>query len=103
VNSSLAFKDFSDANDVRGAYNIVSLPSGQSEMTSNGSAVWISDSAGSDEYRALLKAAIASRVKQYDAILPDTTKKYVALSSFYTMCCDMPEIAKLTLYLWYKI
>lgn len=97
------FNDFSESNDVTGNYNILSLPSGQAEMTSNNNAVWISDFPWSDEYRVLVRNAIASRVKEWYIKSPDLSKEYVAVSSFHSLCCDMPETAELTLYLWYKI
>jgi len=101
-NTSFIFKDFSEANDVAGKINIITS-NGQTEMASNNTAVWISDFSQSDEYNALVKAAIASRVKEWYIKEPDLTKEHVAVSSFYTLCCDMPETTELTFYLWYKI
>jgi hypothetical protein len=101
MNSSFVFGDFSDSA-VRGKFDII-RNSSEAEMASNGSSVWISDFPQSDEYNLLVKSAIISRAKSYDASRPDATKKYVAFSSFYSMCCEVPEIAKLTLYLWYKV
>lgn len=103
MNVSFAFNDFSEANDVRGKVNIIISPNGQAEMTSNNTAIWISDFPPSNEYQALVKAAALSRVKDWYLKNPDLTKEYVALSSFYPLCCEMPETAELTLYLWYKI
>ena len=102
MNSSFVFSDFTDSGAVRGKFNVVSF-SNDAEMTANGSAVWISDFPQSDEYSLLVKSAIISNTKEYDASVPDTTKKYVAFSSFYPMCCDVPETAKVTLYMWYRI
>jgi hypothetical protein len=98
------FNDFSEPNAVTGKnFNDISLPSGQAEMTSNNTAIWISDFSWSDEYADLVSYAIATRVKDWYIKSPDLTKEYVAVSSFYPLCCDMPETAKLTIYLWYKI
>jgi len=72
-------------------------------MTSNNTAIWISDFPESNEYRTLVKAAIASRVKNWILKDIDYSKEYVAVSSFFPLCCDMPETAELTFYLWYKI
>jgi len=103
MNVSFAFNDFSEANDVTGKFNIITSPNGQAEMTSNNTAIWISDFPPSEEYKALIKAAALSRVKEWYAKSPDITKEYVSLSSFYSSCCDAPENIELTIYLWYKI
>jgi len=103
INTSFIFKDFSEANDVTGKVNIIALSTGQAEMTSNNTAIWISDFSWNDEYRTLVKAAIASRVKEWYVNEVDLTKEYVTVSSFFPLCCDMPETAELTLYLWYKV
>lgn len=103
VNASFVFKDFSETNAVIGKFNIVSLATGQAEMTSNKTAIWISDFPWSNEYRTLVKAAIASRVKEWYAKEPNLTKEHAIVSSFYPLCCDMPETVELTLYLWYKL
>ncbi|OGI12211.1 hypothetical protein A3K64_02670 [Candidatus Micrarchaeota archaeon RBG_16_36_9] len=103
MNISFAFNDFSDANDVIGKFNIITSSTGQAEMTSNNTAIWISDFPPSEEYKTLIKAAVLSRVKEWYIKEPDLTKEYVAVSSFYSLCCDIPETAQMTLYLWYKI
>jgi hypothetical protein len=104
IDVPFTFNDFSEPNAVTGKnFNDISLPSGQAEMTSNNSAIWISDFSWSDEYADLVSYAIATRVKDWYVKNPDLTKEYVAVSSFYPLCCDMPETAKLTIYLWYKI
>lgn len=103
MNVSFAFNDFSEANDVTGKFNIITSPNGQVEMTSNNTAIWISDFPPSEEYKTLIKAAALSRVKDWYLKNPDLTKEYVSLSSFYSSCCDAPENIELTIYLWYKI
>jgi len=107
IDTSFIFKDFSETNDVTGKVNIIALPGGQAEMTSNNTAIWISSFPDfepyTNEYRTLVKAAIISRVKEWYVKEPDLTKEYVAITSFFPLCCDMPETAELTFYLWYKI
>lgn len=103
LNTSFVFKDISETNDVTGKTNIIALPGGQAIMTSNNAAIWISDFSISDEYRTLVKAAIASRVNNWYAKQVDFSRESVAVSSFASLCCDMPETAELTFYLWYKI
>jgi len=102
VNTSFIFEDFSEINDVTGNFNIIEAAN-EAEMTSNNTAIWISDFPESNEYRTLVKAAIASRVKNWILKDIDYSKEYVAVSSFFPLCCDMPETAELTFYLWYKI
>jgi hypothetical protein len=100
LNKSFIFKDFSEANVV--GNNIVSNSS-HAALTTNNSAVWISDFPKGDEYRALLKAAIFSRLDIWNAKGVYTTKERTTISSFTTLCCDMPETAELYLTLWYEI
>jgi len=103
MNSSFTFRDITDTNDVTAKTGILTIASGQAGMGSNNTAVWISDFPRSDEYSSLVRSAIISRVKSYDAKAIEYAKKYATISSFYPLCCDMPEIAKMTLYLWYKL
>ncbi len=108
MNTSFIFQDFSEeggapSKDVIGKFNIIAKSGDDAEMTSNNTAIWISDFPESDEYRVLVKAAIASRVKEWTLKEPDLTKEYVAVSSFFPLCCDMPETVELAFYLWYKI
>jgi hypothetical protein len=102
MNESYVFKDFSESNDVRG-FGALTLTGGQVEMASNNTAVWMSDFPNGDDYRMLAKYAIASRTKHYEAKKIDATKKYVTISSFYPLCCDMPETARVAISLWYRI
>ncbi len=98
--TGFVFKDFSEAADVAGNQNAVSVPTGQAEMTSNGSAIWISDFPFSSEYIALLKSAIISRNDDWVARSVYTTKETATVSSFFSLCCDMPETAELEITLW---
>ena len=102
TNKSFVFKDFGEANDVTGKFNVLSLPTGQAAMTTNNSAIWISDFPTSDEYRTLLKAAIVSRKNEWYAKQPYPTGSATEVSSLVSLCCDMPETPKLTFILWYK-
>lgn len=101
LNKSFVFKDFSEKN-VKGN-NIVGDGSNYAALTTNNSAIWISDFLWSDEYRTLIKAAIASRRDEWYVKQSYPTKETIEISSFVSLCCDMPEIAELTLYLWYKV
>ena len=102
LNKTFVFKDFSESsNPVRGN-NIVGY-SNYAALTTNNSAVWISDFPKSDEYRTLLKAAILSRVDEWTAKGVYTTREKTTVSSFTSLCCDMPETAELYLTLWYEI
>ncbi len=103
LNASLIFKDFSETSGVTGKLNILESSNNEAEMTSNNSAVWISDFPNSEEYKTLVKAAIMSRVKELYIKTPDFNKEHVAISSFYPLCCEVPEVLELTIYLWYKI
>jgi len=68
LNKSFYFKDFTDPNKGKGKVNVITYPPNDyAAMTSNNSAIWISDFSWSDEYRTLVKAAIASRVKEWFA------------------------------------
>jgi hypothetical protein len=101
LNKTFTFKDFSDTNKVRGK-NIVGY-SNFASITTNNSAIWISNFPQSDEYRALLKAAILSGVDEWDARGVYTKREKTTVSSFASLCCDMPETSELYLTLWYEI
>ena len=104
MGTNFKFLDFSEHNIISGSKNILlNSQNSFAGMSTNNTAIWLSDFQWSDEYRTLLKASIASNVKEINIGEVDTTKDYAAVSSFYSLCCDMPEIAKLTIYLWYKI
>jgi hypothetical protein len=101
LNKTFVFKDFSEGN-VRGTGIIVDA-SDHASMTSNNSAIWISDFPRSDEYRTLVKAAIASRTDKWTAEEVYTDAETTTVSSFASLCCDMPETAELYLTLWYRV
>lgn len=103
MNTTFVFGDITESIDVMSDTSILSTPSGSSGMGTNGTAIWISDFPLSDEFSSLARSAIASKVKRYDPIEINYAKKYATVSAFYPLCCDMPEVAKLTLYLWYRI
>jgi hypothetical protein len=111
LNTTFHFKDFSEFNDVRanvrGVDVIINIPPTpieiRAEMISNNSAIWISDFPWSDEYRSLIKAAIASRVNSWFPKRIKTTKKVTTVSKMVSLCCDMPETGEIIFILWYKI
>lgn len=100
LNKTFVFKDFSEHN-VKGN-NIVGSSS-FAALTTNNSAVWMSDFPPGDEYRTLLKAAILSRVDTWTAKGIYTSKETTTLSSFSSLCCDMPETIELYLTVWYVV
>lgn len=100
LNKSFVFKDFSERNVI--GNKILGNPS-YAALTTNNSAIWISDFPKSDEYKLLLKSAILSKLDTWSPKAKQTTKEKVTLSYFETLCCDMPETVKLYLTLWYEI
>jgi len=112
LNKSFVFKDFAVAEgNVNTTFveNIIIKRSNNfAAMTSNNTAIWISDfplSFGtvSDEYKTLVKAAILSRTDKWIAKGVSTDKERITVSSFIPLCCDMPETAELYLTLWYEL
>ena len=98
------FEDFSDSSDVTALNKELVGPIGNAaSMTSNGTAVWISDFEWSDEYRTLIKSIIISRKDDWTAKGVYTTKETTTVSSFFSLCCDMPETPELEITLWYII
>ena len=102
MNTSFVFKDFSDSNDVTATRKILG-PLSVASVASNGRAVWISDFPFSSEYAALLKSAIISRNDDWVAKGAYTTRETTTVSSFFSLCCDMPETSELDISLWYTI
>jgi len=102
LNKSFVFRDFSEKN-VRGNNIVSNSLNTYAALTTNNSAIWISDFPLSDEYRTLVKAAIASRKDEWYAKQPYPTKETTEVSSFVSLCCDMPETPELTFILWYKV
>ncbi len=106
MNRSFYFKDFTvgDPKIGKGKVDIITFPpDDHAAMTSNNSAIWISDFPRSDEYKALVRAAVASRADIWTAKGVYTTKETTTVSSFFSLCCDMPEITELEMTLWYII
>jgi hypothetical protein len=103
LNTSFVFRDFGESLDFTGNQNIVSQPSGQAVMTSNGSAIWLSDFPFSSEYSTLVKAAILARNDEWVARGVYTTKETTTVSSFISLCCDMPETSEVEITLWYVV
>lgn len=100
LNTSFVFNDFSEDNVI--GNNIVGS-SNFAALTTNNSAVWMSNFPQGDEYRALLKAAILSRVDTWTAKGVYVNGETATLSSFSSLCCDMPETFELYLTVWYVI
>jgi hypothetical protein len=105
LNVSFAFNNFAESeNGVRGNINIIKkITSNQAAMTSNGSAIWISDFPWSHEYASLVKSAIVSRNDEWVAKQVYTNRETTTVSSFLSLCCDMPETIELELVLWYVV
>ena len=100
LNKTFIFNDFSE-NNVNG--NKIVGSTNYAALTKNNSAIWLSYFPKGDDYKALLKAAILSRVDKWTAKGVYTTKEKITVSSFTSLCCDMPETAELYLTLWYEI
>ena len=100
LNKSFVFNDFSEGN-VNGK-NIVGTSS-HAALATNNSAVWMSNFPQSDDYASLLKAAILSRTDVWTSGAVATGKEKTTVSSFKSLCCDMPETTELYLTLWYGI
>jgi len=108
LNQTFIFYDFSEANIKTGAngMSIVTYANGLNlydALTTNNSVVWISNFPYSDEYRALLKAAILSKTDIWTAKGVYTTREKTTVSSFTSLCCDMPETTELYLTMWYEV
>jgi len=102
LNLTFTFLDFSEKN-VDGTRVVAHPNRNYALMAANNSAIWISDFPQSDEYRTLVKAAIASRAT--DWVLTDSVRdrETFSTSNFVNACCDMPEIIEFILTLWYRI
>lgn len=106
LNKSFVFRDFLNPRENKVKGN--SIMSGENAITYslmaiNGTAVWLSDNrtTADDGYRALAKAAAAALSENFYLVKPLNVKNSVNINSFAAFCCDTPEIAKLTLSLWY--
>ncbi len=102
LNLTFTFLDFSEKN-VDGTRVVAHPNRNYALMTTNNSAIWISDFPQSDEYRTLVKAAIASRVTDWVLIESVRDRETFSTSNFVSACCDMPEIIEFILTLWYRI
>ena len=100
LNKTFAFEDFSEEN-VTG--NKIIGYNNYAALATNNSVVWMSNFPTGDEYETLLKATILSKVDEWTVRGVYTVKEKTTVSSFATLCCDMPEIAELYLTLWYEI
>lgn len=100
LNTSFVFKDFSEDNVV--GNGIVGTAT-YSALTTNNSAVWMSSFPQSSEYASLLEAAVLSRLDNWTARYEITGRDKTAVSSFVSLCCDMPETSELYLTMWYEV
>jgi hypothetical protein len=103
LDTDFAFEDFSDPSDVIELNKKLVGTESTASMTSNGSAIWMSDFPMSHEYISLVKSAIISRKDEWVAKGVFTTKETTTVSSFFSLCCDMPETSELEITLWYSI
>ena len=93
--------DFVFENNCMGN-NVLANPGNNiATMTTNNSAVWISYFPRGDEYNALVKAAIAAHTDDWRFKSINPTKELFKISSFVSLCCDMPEVVELVLSLSY--
>lgn len=96
IDTSFTFVDFSERNC--GGNNILADTSNTiAGMTTNNSAIWISDFPSGDEYRTLLKAVISAGTDNWTYKHMETSREVVELTSFVSLCCDMPGISELVL------
>lgn len=108
LNKSFVFKDFSEGNVKIGANGVsiityINSPNAHDALTTNNSAIWMSDFPTGDEYKTLFKAALLSRLDNWEAKGVYTSKEKTTITYFASLCCDMPETAELYLTLWYEI
>jgi hypothetical protein len=105
LNKTFPFKDFSEKNvtSINTIIGNLTVSPNDAALTLNNSAVWMSSFPKSDEYKALLRAAILSRLDTWTPKGVYTTREKTTVSSFASLCCDMPETAELYLTLWYEI
>ncbi len=73
-----------------------------SAMTTNDNAIWVSSFGKSDEYRTLVKSALASTLNNWYVKEPVFPSETATASYLKPMCCDIPEVAELILILWYS-
>jgi hypothetical protein len=88
-------------NNCRGNNIVANSINNIATMTKNNSAIWISYFPQGDEYRALVKSAIAAHTDEWRFKRIETTRELFELSSFVSLCCDMPEVVELVLSLSY--
>lgn len=110
LDTTFKFKDFTQGC-VKGGNKVISGSSGDtSDMTTNRTAIWLAGwlppTPESEEYRALIKSALATSTVSNsfnEWYLVDTSKarNSASVSSFVPLCCDMPETAEFTFILWY--
>ena len=102
MNTTFPFNNFIEIDEqkVKG-YNIVG--DDPAALTTNNSAVWISDFPEGDDYNTLIKSAMASVVDRFYVFTPENMRENVRIVKFFNMCCDAQETIKITLILWYVL
>ncbi len=105
LDKNFVFRDFSEDNVVHYKLNNllfrVASPSNVAGATRNGTAIWISNFPWSDEYRTLVKAAVASGAERW--FLKEQVQKNntISVPFFVDLCCDMPENPEVDFIFWY--
>ncbi len=109
LNKSFPFRDFWNPGEKKVEGNNVLIGDNTptySLMTRNGNAIWISDNSteASHEYKALVKAAAAAISEMSGKVYivrPQNIKESVNVKTFMNLCCDNPDVARLTFSFWY--
>ena len=100
LDRTFTFKDFSEYCTF--GNGVVSDPGSHVvAMTTNNSAIWMSDFPQGDDYKALVKSALATSNIDWFMGGPSKKKFGTEVPSIISLCCDMPETIILTFILWY--
>ncbi|MDD5416712.1 MAG: hypothetical protein PHU12_01925 [Candidatus Aenigmarchaeota archaeon] len=100
VTNNYKFKAFIDIDKVGSTDTVTILgDSTFSTMTQNGNAIWISDFDDGEDYKTLVKSAVASSVT--DWYMGEKGAETVEVPRFIPLCCDIPETAKMSFVMWY--
>ncbi len=110
LNKSFPFADFLNPGEKKVEGNNIlfgdGLPNSYSLAARNGNAVWISGNSteASHEYKTLVKAAVAAITEMSGKVYivrPQNVKDSVNVETFMNLCCDSPDVARLTFSFWY--
>ena len=97
--ASFEFNNFCEGNVQTSGKEIVS--NSRPAMTANGTAIWLSEFTESDEYKTLIKSAIAANVNKWLSRSYLEGRERAAASYYTSLCCDMPEPTEFNFILWY--